>query len=206
MDTFDNNYPQQFNAQIRIRPNSDAEARQLEALERQAQENDDVIREMRSLNMKTIEMMNRVEAVLNQVSASGAEMDQVDIRMKLDQILASMGDGSGGDQEVLAKLEEVRDSIAAQGQASNEYVHDQNIKVYRNVQGCVKDELEKSGRAITEANNAAFKATLTETLENLEIDTGSGLQKATLIMAILAFVTALGGIIFQILVFTGILI
>ncbi len=206
MDTFDNNYPQQFNAQIRIRPNSDAEARQLEALERQAQENDDVIREMRSLNMKTIEMMNRVEAVLNQVSASGAGMDQVDIRMKLDQILASMGEGSGGDSEVLAKLEEVRDSIAAQGQASNEYVHDQNIKVYRNVQGCVKDELEKSGRAITEANNAAFKATLTDTLENLEIDTGSGIQKATLIMAILAFVTAFGGLIFQILVFTGILI
>ena len=204
MDMYDNNSSRKFNAEIMIRPNSEAEMRQMEELERQTRENDALIQEMRSLNARNIEVMNRVESLLGNIALpSGEDEEKALILAKLDQVMNLIREKpEGGNEAVMARLEELSGMVEEGTKASNDYVHSENVKVYRNVQAALKDELTKNSKAITDAQNAGLK----ETLDSLEIDTGSSVQTATLIIAILAMLISLGGLVFQLLTFFQVIV
>ena len=201
MDTNDN-FPQKFNAEILIRANSDAEAQRLRNLEQQSRENDACIQEMRRLNSRNTEVMDRVEGVLGQMNAEGAGSDarQREILIKLDEVLNALNTADAG-PDVTAKLEEISAALSANTQSANDFIHSENVKVYRNVQASIKEELEKNNKVLSTAQTEKF----TEALENLEIDTSSGVQTATLVFSVLAFVASLGGVIFQLLTHFGII-
>ena len=205
MDMYDGNNPRKFNAEIMIRANSEAETRQLEELERQTRENDALIQEMRSLNARNIEVMNRVESLLANASmpAPGEDEERALILSRLAQVMHMIREKpDGGNEAVMARLEELTGMVEEGTKASNDYVHSENVKVYRNVQAALKDELTKNNQVITDAQNAGLK----ETLDSLEIDTSSGVQTATLVIAILALICALGGFLFQVLTFFQIIV
>ena len=208
MDMFDSNTPQTFNAEIMIRANSEEEARQLDNLERQARENDACIRDMRSLNAKNTEVLNRVESLIGEFSSGrlSAGEDQAAVLAKLEQLQMMLAEkpeeDNAGSGAVSAKLDELAELIREQGKASNDYVHTENVKVYRNVQAAMKDELTKSSKELSDSQAAGLKSTL----ESLEIDTGSGAQTATLVIALLAMLFSLGGLLFQILTFFEIIV
>ena len=202
MDTNDSNFPQKFNAEILIRANSDAEAKRLETLEQQTKDNEACIQEMRRLNSRNTEVMDRVAGVLGQFNAEGAGSDarQREILIKLDEVLNALNTTEAS-PDVAAKLEEITAALSANTQSSNEFIHSENVKVYRNVQASIKEELEKNNKVLSTEQTEKF----TEALENLEIDTSSGVQTATLVFSVLAFIAAAAGVVFQILTHFGII-
>ena len=114
MDMYDNNSSRKFNAEIMIRPNSEAEMRQMEELERQTRENDALIQEMRSLNARNIEVMNRVESLLGNIALpSGEDEEKALILAKLDQVMNLIREKpEGGNEAVMARLEELSGMVS----------------------------------------------------------------------------------------------
>ncbi|MBQ9438218.1 MAG: hypothetical protein IJU50_07775 [Lachnospiraceae bacterium] len=200
MDGFGNSLSEKFNAEILIRPKSDEEARKLEQLERQSKENDSLMQETRQLNEKCVQALSQAEDAIQRLSEErqAAEDAIAALDRKLDEVMLALREKpeeDNGNKELLAKLEEISSTLSANAQASNEFVHNENVKVYRNVQASIKEELSKNNKIITDAQTEKLKTEL----EDLEIDTSSGIQTGTLIVAILAFITGLGGIILQVL-------
>ena len=76
----------------------------------------------------------------------------------------------------------LRDSVSSQNETINDFVHKENVKVYRNVQAVVVEEAAKQ----------------TENLEKIS-KTGAGKMGAILGISAVALVASLGSLIFQIL-------
>ena len=127
MDTFIDKLAQKRNAQEMIRANMTAEAAKMEQLQNQMQAYDGLMQEIRKVNLKTAENAAEVQNVLKEC---------------LDKLETMQSDGSrtADDQETLA---EIKDLLAAKSQQSDDFIHKENVRVYRNVQAAFVEELNK---------------------------------------------------------------
>ncbi len=118
MDTLDSNFQQKFNAEILVRPNSEAESRRLETLEQQSKENEECIREMRRLNAKNTEVMERTVGILGHMQTGSNEAQLNDILTKVEELRLSLSANAAtaASQDVLNKLDELTAAIAANAQ------------------------------------------------------------------------------------------
>lgn len=127
MDTFMDKLAQKMNAQEMIKANSAAEAAKMEQLQNQVAEYEKLLQEMRKVNLKTVENAEQVKQVV-QESLQKIEEIQVAANSKEDK------------EELLA---EVKKQLEEAFRESNDFQHKENVKVYRNVQAAMVEELNK---------------------------------------------------------------
>lgn len=152
---------QKFSAQEMIKANSQAEAEELERLQLQVSEYEKILQEMRKLNYKNTELAEKLELMIGE----NAEKIQ---SMKEDeqQLIAALRDLTDDqtrnrEAEIARKAEEqlereqvqkiqkqtdisaLIDLLENKFQKSDDFVHKENVKVYRNVQAVVVDEMKR---------------------------------------------------------------
>lgn len=217
MDNFIDKLAQKFTAGEVIRANQAAEEQELRRLRQQVAEYENCLQEMRKLqllNTETAESMKQLQACntetaesMRQLQACNAEtaeslkqlleksyadLDRL-TRESLDKItqLTVVNQDKGREEELdrlLKTLEANQKEIADWFKRADDFLHKENVKVYRNVQAVVVEE----NKAKTEAILAAQEATARKYY---------GKTKWLLLLTFLAAVT---GVSIQILSLCGI--
>ena len=142
MDTFMDKLAQKFTAQEIIKANSAAEAAELQRTREQVEKYNDCLQEMKQVNDETKAVIAQMEQALavGMEQFKNAELPLDGLRVLLETNLEKLQDPqekSGNMQENLKEhMEAVSNNVM-------DFVHKENVKVYRNVQAVVIDELKK---------------------------------------------------------------
>lgn len=171
MDNFMDKIAQKLSSQEVIRANSQADAAQLDKLNAQVAEYDACMKEMRKLNLKNVENEQKLQNLVEKSSEQIMKMfeensiqmaklaEECIIRIKELETSNEKDAAEAPDKECFGKLEKGLEEIkgaAAEGftrmeegfKQADDYVHKENVKVYRNVQAVVIEELEKQSQAL----------------------------------------------------------
>lgn len=133
MDSFMDKIAQKFSSQDVIRANSEAEAKELEAAKEKIAEYENILSEIRRLNLKSVE----TNEITNQLVQSSVE--------KLEEYRIQ-----GVGKDYTEDIESIKSSIKDQ----EDYIHKENVRVYRNVQASIVDELKLQTEALSIQNKA----------------------------------------------------
>lgn len=146
MDTFIDKLSQKKNAQEMILANMTAEAAKMEQMQNQLKAYDELMQEIRQVNLKTAENLSDVHNTLKEYLA------------KLEAMQSGTGDSEDNEQS-LAQLKELLEEKFRQ---SDDFLHRENVKVYRNVQAAVSEELNKQTEELktSQKENRSSKAVL----------------------------------------------
>lgn len=206
MDNFIDKLSQKFNAEELIRANTQAENAQMESLQLQVAEYEKVLQEMRKLNYKNVELSEKMEELFGENSERVANI-QVD-EMKLLQALRAITDEQTKNvneiaqrderieeqKEIESKEAEIKakqnlEAVEELFKKSDDFSHKENVKVYRNVQAVVVEELKKQ----TEEQQVQLKSIKTKSTIGM-------------IFSILTFILAAAGVAAYVLVEMGMLV
>ncbi len=152
---------QKFSAQEMIKANSQAEAEEMKRLQLQVSEYEKILQEMRKLNYRNAELSEKLGLMIgdNADKIQGMKEDE----QRLIAALRDLTDEQTRNREAeLERKEEARiereraeeiqkqtdlsaitDLLENKFQKSDDYVHRENVKVYRNVQAVVVDEIKR---------------------------------------------------------------
>ena len=142
MDNFMDKLAQKFNAQEMIKANSAAEAAENKRMQEQLAAYEECLKEMRSLNLTNVEMSEKLNDLIDEVSE------------KIEAIVLPEQDNEN--EETVQKLTDAMNALKEQ---VTDYVHKENVKVYRNVQAVVVEELTKQTETL-QAENKVLKESL----------------------------------------------
>ncbi len=167
MDGFKDKTVKKFNAQEVIRANMAADAAQLERMEKQVSEYDGYMREMRKLNLKGIENEQKLRSLLKEGEDSlKTALDDYEVQMQrvTEQCMAKIHElyqaqdveDTETEEAIMQAIRQLTsDNMQAMRQLtsdnmqemrelfqkSDEHTHRENVKVYRNVQAVISEEL-----------------------------------------------------------------
>ncbi len=127
MDTFIDKLAQKKNAQEMIRANSAAEAAKMDQMQKQMKAYDELMQEIRRVNIKTAENVDNVRDVLSQCMEKLTALETESVQT----------------EEVETQLAGIKSLLEERLTQSEEFVHRENVKVYRNVQAAFTEELAK---------------------------------------------------------------
>lgn len=133
MDNFMDKLAQKFNAQEMIKANSAAETAEHKKLQAQLASYETCLQDMRKLNLTNVEMSDKLNKLIDEVNAK-AEAIAVPQQVTDDS------------------WKELEEAVTALKDQVTDFVHKENVKVYRNVQAAVVDELKKQTEALAEEN------------------------------------------------------
>ena len=165
MDNFIDKLAQKFNAQEMIKANSQAEAAEMKKLQLQISEYEKILQEMRKLNYRNSELSEKIDGLVGDNAGKLKEMQEDE--QKLLSVLKNIADEYTKLQnEAYEKEEERQAAINEENEKarldkemleelfnhSDEFTHRENVKVYRNVQAVVIDELKKQTEALVHEN------------------------------------------------------
>ena len=142
MDTFMDKLAQKFTAQEMIKANAAAEAAELQRTRDQVKQYDSCLQEIRKVNEDT-------KAVLEQMKKSLAEsLDQFqNAEIPTEGLNELIESGLGRIRELQQSTEDIQNDVNQHLDEKcdllTDFVHKENVKVYRNVQAVVVDELNK---------------------------------------------------------------
>lgn len=158
MDNFMDKLAQKFNAQEVIKANSQAEATEMKKLQLQVAEYEKILQEMRKLNYKNSELSDKIDSLVgeNANKIQGLQEEETRLLSVLrnltdeqirtrEEELAEESKKSEEQKQRFAELEE-------RFKQANEFVHKENVKVYRNVQAVVVDELKNQTETLLKEN------------------------------------------------------
>lgn len=187
MDNFMDKIAQRLNSQEIIRANAQAEALQMRQLQAQFEAYDECLKEMRLLNQKNTQLADAARKLVEDYNAKleqePEEEKEAQARL-LEEVKLTIEDIRGAFEENAGKTEELL-------LQSQDFVHKENVKVYRNVQAVVMEELK------TQTQELNVKS------EKLEKQ-AAGMKPMVIITLILAAVNA-GMLTVQLLNLFGIL-
>ncbi len=171
MDNFMDKVSQKLTSQEMIRANAEADAAALENLEKQLtlfkdqmEKYDNCLQEMRKLNLKNIESAQGVQKLADQANEKlGRAVDEVEtvslsrIRETSELSIAGINRTLNKSLEKIAEIKENSDSmeqltqnmsdlkarLEEQFKGMENFSHTDNVKVYRNVQAAMIEELKK---------------------------------------------------------------
>ena len=146
MDTFIDKLSQKKNAQEMILANMNAEAAKMERMQEQMKTYDELMQEIRQVNLKTAENLSEVQKTLKEY------LD------KLETLQAAQS----RDNENGQTAEQLKALLEEKFKQSDEFLHRENVKVYRNVQASVSDELNRQTDELkkSQAQNKTGRALL----------------------------------------------
>ena len=178
MDNFMDKIAQKVNSQELIRANAAADAAELENLEKQLaifkeqmEKYDDCIQEMRKLNLKNIESAQGVQNLADQANEKlGQTVGEVEaesvsrikqtsevsiagINQALSESLAKIAEikeNSDNLEQITENMSGLQDKLEELFRNLEDFLHTDNVKVYRNVQASVVEELEKQTTELKE--------------------------------------------------------
>jgi len=179
MDNFMDKVAQKLNSQEIIRANAAADAAELENLEKQLtlfkeqmEKYDECLQEMRKLNLKNIESAQGVQSLADKANEKlGQTVGEVEaasvsrIKQTSDLSIAGINQTLN---ESLAKIAEIKENSEQFERITEnmsglsdkqeelfrhleDFLHTDNVKIYRNVQAAVVEELEKQTTELKEA-------------------------------------------------------
>jgi len=158
MDNFMDKLALKFNAQEMIKANSQAEAAEMKKLQLQVAEYEKILQEMRKLNYKNTELADKIDTLIGENAGrlQGLQEDE----SKLLTSLQGLTDEQTRNHEAQLALHEEKkqdEETAAQRQEAlfahtEEHVHKENVKVYRNVQAVLVEETKKQTDALVQEN------------------------------------------------------
>ena len=171
LDNFMDKIAQKLNSQELIRANAAADAAELESLEKQLaifkeqmDKYDDCIQEMRKLNLKNIESAQGVQNLadtaneklgqtVGEVEAESvsrikqtSEVSIAGINQALSESLAKIAEikeNSDNLEQITENMSGLQTKLEELFRNLEDFLHTDNVKVYRNVQASVVEELEK---------------------------------------------------------------
>ena len=125
MDTFIDKLAQKRNAQEMIRANSAAEAARMEQMQNQLKAYDEIMQEIRKVNLRTSENVAEVKKVLEECMGK----------------LECIETGSAQTADMEQTLAQLRSLLEERFKQSEDFTHKENVKVYRNVQAAFTEGL-----------------------------------------------------------------
>lgn len=147
MDTFIDKLAQKRNAQEMILANMTAEAAKMEQMQSQMKAYDELMQEIRRVNLKTAENLADVQSALKEYTAKLEAMQADSGRNEeMRQALAQMKElleESGRNGESAQELTKLREGLDERFKQSDDFLHRENVKVYRNVQAAMTEELNR---------------------------------------------------------------
>ena len=183
MDNFMDKVAQKLGAQEMIRANAAAEAAELENMEKQLtvfkeqmEKYDDCLQEMRKLNLKNIESAQGVQSLAEK---AGEKLDQAvgeveaasvsriketsdisiaGINQTLSESLAKIAEikeSSDNLEQITEKMSGLQEKQQELFQNLEDFLHTDNVNVYRNVQAAMIEELEKQTAELKEGQEKA---------------------------------------------------
>lgn len=144
MDNFMDKIAQRISSQEVIRANAQAEALQMKRLQAQFETYEELLKEMQQLNQKNTALADTAKSLMDtykerleqETQEEEAEEEAIEAQEKLLE-------------EVRLSAEELKQTIAGNAakteellEQSQEFVHKENVKVYRNVQAVIVEELK----------------------------------------------------------------
>ena len=171
MDNFMDKLAQKFSAQEMIKANSQAEAEEMKRLQLQVSEYEKILQEMRKLNYKNTELSEKLDAMIG--DNAGKIQSMKEDEQKLIAALRDLTDEQtrnreaelerkeaerlererGEAEQQQADISAITDILEDKFQRSDDFVHKENVKVYRNVQAVVVDELKRYTENAQTVNN-----------------------------------------------------
>lgn len=164
MDNFMDKIAQKLSSQEIIKANAQAEAVQMKQLQQQFAVYDECIKEMRTLNNKNTELADRIKVLIEEYHAKMQEAQEsteqeetaVQEAIAVQEVIAVQEMIAQQEQarqqlieEIRQAMEEVRQTIEENSgkvdglsEKTEEFVHKENVKVYRNVQAVVTEEIK----------------------------------------------------------------
>ncbi|MBO4679676.1 MAG: hypothetical protein J5626_08395 [Lachnospiraceae bacterium] len=137
MDSFFEKLTGRFNSGEVIKANAEADAKELEKAREKANELEKAVSDMRRLSLKAVE----THEATTQLVASAIE--------KIEEVRAVGGSlGSEDIDKITSGLEDLKSTMEASFKASGEEAHMENVRVYRNVQASLIEELKQQSEAI----------------------------------------------------------
>ena len=153
---------QKISAQEMIKANSQAEAEEMQRLQMQVSEYEKILQEMRKLNYRNTELSEKLDLMIG--DNAGKIQNMKEEEQRLIAALRDLTDEQTRNREAeLERREEERlereraeearkqtditaitDLLENKFQKSDDFVHKENVKVYRNVQAVVVDEIKRS--------------------------------------------------------------
>ncbi len=191
MDNFMDKIAQKLSSQEAIRANSAADAAQIERLQAQVEEYDACMKEMRKLNLKNIENEQKIKELLgNSIEQLNKLFNENSLRLKMltEECIAKIQAAKGEEEkkaEAETSLTEIKETAAANMakleelfKESDDFVHKENVKVYRNVQAVVVEELEKQTKVLMDSETKA-------------VNTNKKMDKSALAVGVITLVVSL---------------
>lgn len=181
MDNFIDKLAHKFSAQEMIRANSQAEAEEMKRLKLQVSEYEKILQEIRKLNYKNAELSERFELMIG--DNAGKIQDMKEDEGRLIAALKDITEEQTRNREAeLARIDEERlereqtgaeqkesdialitELLEDKFRRSDDFVHKENVKVYRNIQAVVVDEVKRSMEK-AQSDNEELKGILREGL------------------------------------------
>ena len=170
MDNFIDKLAQKFSAQDIIKANSEAETAEYEKLKLQVSEYEKILQEMRKLNYKNSELSEKIDTTIgdNAEKIQGIKEEELALITALKDITEEQvrnREQEMQDREEARLQREKEDQVRAEKdinaitelldqkfQQSDDFVHKEYVKVYRNVQAVVVDELKTLTEGMHEGN------------------------------------------------------
>lgn len=174
MDNFIDKLAQKFIAGEVIKANSVAEERELKRLREQVAEYEQCIQEMKKLQMTNTRTAAQLREMMEEQREGVKKLTEESIR-KLEQVKEeetkkdkAYGDTLEAAQKTMEELmlsmkqqwenlEKNHKEIEKWFQKADDYLHKENVKVYRNVQAVIVEETGKKSEEIMKAQEAAGK-------------------------------------------------
>ena len=212
MDNFIDRLAQKFIAGEVIRANSAAEERELKKLREQVAEYERCLQEMRKIQLTNTQSAQNLHDMMVENADGIRKLTQeslgklADVQLDADSKSAEAKKAVDTAAAAMAQMEEhvvkMQETVSAlseelsKNQAevkdcfekANDFLHKENVKVYRNVQAVVVEEVGNKAQEIIKASTEA----------------SSKASKPVLVFAILGFLMATATLVFQILEYIGV--
>ncbi len=139
MDGFRDTITKEFDAQTMINANSEADAREIDHMKEQIGHCEECLDEIRSVNLKSNENVQQMQNLLKQISSKTAAAP-----------VNADGNKDEENEGYTDKLDKLSESIKEQFAESDDAAHKDSVRVYRNVQASMIEELDKRVQVLSD--------------------------------------------------------
>ena len=217
MDNFMDRLAQKFNAQELIKANSQAEAEEMKKLQLQVAEYERILQEIRRLNYKNTELSEQLSTMIceNTDKIQAMKEDERKFMATLRDITDEQTRNREADMErreleriekekgAASELEALTALLQEKFQQADDFVHKENVKVYRNVQAAMTEELRK----YTESGKSG-DADVKNAVESLERELDRRIAKklnAVMAVSVLSMLASFAAVALYVLMAVGII-
>lgn len=166
MDNFIDKLAHKLNAQDVIKANSQAEAAEMKKLQLQVAEYEKILQEMRKLNYKNVELSDKMDVLVGENASKIQSLQEDELKLLSQlrdlteeqtrniefEISQKSEERDAAIQEALVKAQVNLGLVEEMFKHSEDFNHKENVKVYRNVQAVIIDELKKQTEKLVEEN------------------------------------------------------